>query len=184
MPKLCKYENCRLRAVHNYCGIHHQISNVPIEKCSHTKDSAHLFKGYCCDCYIANFPYDPLTFQMKYKNKMVATYEFIHNRFDGFASFEAVSNISNRGICINDTLLLVCCVSEQSLVHITSPKYISVVFNTDKYKCSKTGKMVNPMLYRRLPLLEDAINRQIEFILAKNLSKEDYPDFIKINYHL
>ena len=182
MPKLCKYENCRLRAIHDFCAVHHKIPNAPIEKCSHTKESAQLYKGYCCDCYVANFPDDPLSFQMKYKNKMTATYEFINNKFDGFTCFETVSQIPNRGICIGDTLLLICCASEQPQVQ--SPKYISVVFNTDKYKCSKTGKMVNPMLYRRLPLLEDAINRQIEFILEKNPSKETYPDFIKINYHL
>jgi hypothetical protein len=46
-----------------------------------------------------------------------------------------------------------------------SQKIIIIVFNPDKY-IDLDGRSVNPMLYMRLPLLEDEIARQMERIIA------------------
>ena len=185
MPRLCKYENCRLRATCEYCGIHKNVSASTIASasastCTHT--NANLYKGYCRNCYISKFPDDPMSFQMRFKDKVMATHEFIDNRFDGFSPFQETHN---RGIKINDTWLIISCDTGKMPGNLPG-KYISVQFNTDKYKCSKTGKTVNPMLYRRLPLLEDSINRQIERILHVSIEAGTNldPDFIKIDCHL
>lgn len=135
-----------------------------------------LYRGYSKNEYINKFPEDPLTFQMLYKDKGMATCEFIDSRFDGF---KGSSGNNDREIQINGILLRI----------ITKPmpqpvqKYISVQFNTDKYTCPKTGKTVNPMLYRRLPLLEEEINRQIERILEGANEVYECP-FIEIDSHL
>ena len=129
------------------------------------------------------FPDDPLTFQMLYKDKGMATCKFIDSRFDGFT---CVSRTNDREIKINGILLHICLTDRKPL---TPPqKYISVKFNTDKYECAKTGKMVNPMLYRRLPLLEEEINRQIERIIkgteGAGITKVAEVPFITIDSHL
>jgi hypothetical protein len=183
MPRLCKYENCRLRATGEYCGIHKSASasaSASASICTH--NNANLYKGYCRNCYISKFPDDPMSFQMRFKDKVMATHEFIDNRFDGFSPFQETSN---KGIKINDTWLIISCDTGKMPDNLPG-KYISVQFNTDKYKCSKTGKTVNPMLYRRLPLLEDSINRQIERILHVSIEAcaDLDPEFIKINCHL
>ena len=192
MPKLCKYENCRLRATGDYCGFHKNVganasastSASASAKCKHGQ-STHLYKGYCRNCYLKKYSDDPMSFQMKYKDKTLATYEYIDTRFDGFAEFEGSKGPSNRGIKINDTWLIISCnTCDAQDTHKMPQKYISVQFNTDKYKCSKTGKTVNPMLYKRLPLLEDAINRQIEKILHTSIEADHDCDFIKIDCHL
>lgn len=136
-----------------------------------------LYRGYSKTEYMNKFPDDPLTFQMLYKDKGTATGKFIDSRFDGF------SGSINREIKINGILLHICLTDRKPL---TPPqKYISVRFNTDKYECAKTGKMVNPMLYRRLPLLEEEINRQIERIVKGTECAEgaEVP-FITIDSHL
>ena len=132
------------------------------------------------------FPDDPLTFQMLYKDKGMATGKFIDSRFDGFTCSDGNTKTNNREIQINGILLHICLNGRKPLN--PSQKYISIRFNTDKYECAKTGKMVNPMLYRRLPLLEEEINRQIERIVkgaecAKGAKGATQP-FIEIDYHL
>ena len=142
---------------------------------SNTETQA-LYRGYSKNDYINKFPEDPLTFQMLYKDKGVATCKFIDSRFDGF---KGSVGFGDREIQINGILLRI----------ITKPmpqpaqKYISVRFNTDKYTCPKTGKTVNPMLYRRLPLLEEEINRQIGRILEGAHEVCPCP-FIGIDSHL
>lgn len=132
------------------------------------------------------FPEDPLTFQMLYKDKGMATCKFIDSRFDGFT---CVSRTNDREIKINGILLHICFNFSVGRKPLTPPqKYISVKFNTDKYECAKTGKMVNPMLYRRLPLLEEEINRQIERIVkgaeGAGITKVAEVPFITIDSHL
>ena len=132
------------------------------------------------------FPDDPLTFQMLYKDKGMATGKFIDSRFDGFTCSDGFPKGNDREIQINGILLHICfdfSVGRKPLD--PSQKYISIRFNTDKYECAKTGKMVNPMLYRRLPLLEEEINRQIERIVkGAECAKGATHPFIEIDYHL
>lgn len=46
-------------------------------------------------------------------------------------------------------------------------KVIVIVFNYNKYIDASTNTSVNPMLYMRLPILEDEIAKQMEIIVAK-----------------
>jgi len=55
-------------------------------------------------------------------------------------------------------------------------KYISILFNVDKYVDGKTKQTVNPMLYTRLPELEREINQQIERILSCQIEKSENVD--------
>jgi hypothetical protein len=180
MPKLCEYENCRTRV----SGEKHFCKAC---KAQHPTDALNekqgLFKCYSKTEYMNKFPEDPLTFQMLYKDKRTATGKYIDSRFDGF------QGTNDREIQINGILLHICfdfSVGRKPLN--PSQKYISIRFNTDKYECAKTGKMVNPMLYRRLPLLEEEINRQIERIVkgtecAEGAAGAAKP-FIEIDSHL
>jgi hypothetical protein len=143
-----------------------------------------LYRGYSKNDYINKFPEDPLTFQMLYKDKGVATCKFIDSRFDGFKGSPDLKGSSNREIQINGILLRIAPFIAKDIT--SAQKYISVKFNTDKYTCPKTGKTVNPMLYRRLPLLEEEINRQIERILegANSVCNTNPCPFIEIDSHL
>jgi hypothetical protein len=177
MPKLCNYENCRNRATNNCCAKHKNFidhpANHPIEnpvdyliKCiikTCNEKPIRIFKKYCANCYFREFPNDPLTFQMRFKTKEQAVKEFINSRFDGF---------NREGIMkIGDVMLVVnfCKTSYDYL----KEKYISIRFNTDKYVDAISKKMVNPMLYTRLPVLEREINKQIERILNCNVDKSE-----------
>ena len=64
-------------------------------------------------------------------------------------------------IVIGDTML---CIATSHTI-ATAQKIIIIVFNPDKY-IDSDGRNVNPMLYMRLPLLEDEIARQMERIIA------------------
>jgi hypothetical protein len=111
-----------------------------------------------------------------YRSKQQATYQFVDSRFDGF-HHESPLYISGARIdcriVIADTVL---CVSADPNVILgkdcTTPhKVILIVFNPNKY-LTNAGQSVNPMLYMRLPLLEDEIARQMERIIAgKNRNK-------------
>jgi len=183
MPKLCEYENCRTRV----SGEKHFCKAC---KAQHPTDALGakqgLFKCYNKTEYMNKFPDDPLTFQMLYKDKGMATGKFIDSRFDGFTCSDGFPKGNDREIQINGILLHICfdfSVGRKPLD--PSQKYISIRFNTDKYECAKTGKMVNPMLYRRLPLLEEEINRQIERIVkGAECAKGATHPFIEIDYHL
>jgi hypothetical protein len=104
-----------------------------------------------------------------YRSKQQATYQFIDSRFDGFQHDSPLYIAGVRIDCriiIADTVL---CVSTDPIIltedSTLSYKVIVIVFNLNKY-LTKTGQSVNPMLYMRLPLLEDEIARQMERIIA------------------
>ena len=185
MPKLCEFENCRKRVSgeRHVCKMHasHHLKHPDV-----SNEKQGLYRGYSKTEYINKFPEDPLTFQMLYKDKGMATCKFIDSRFDGFTCVDGFQGTNDREIKINGILLHICLTGRKPL---TPPqKYISVRFNTDKYECAKTGKMVNPMLYRRLPLLEEEINRQIERIVkgteGTGITKVAEVPFITIDSHL
>jgi hypothetical protein len=188
MPKLCEFENCRKRVSDSkVCKAHAKHTIASNEKHPDVSGASHpLYRGYGKTEYMNKFPDDPLTFQMLYKDKGMATRKFIDSRFDGFTCVSRFQGTNDREIKINGILLHICLTDRKPL---TPPqKYISVRFNTDKYECAKTGKMVNPMLYRRLPLLEEEINRQIERIVkgteGTGITKVAEVPFITIDSHL
>lgn len=133
------------------------------------------FRGYCVACYTALFPDDPLTFQTMYRSKQQATYQFVISCFDGFLHDAPIYVGGMRIDCrivIGDTLL--CIVAAHPIaqelpteaVNTISQKVIIIAFNPDKY-IDSDGQSVNPMLYMRLPLLEDEIAHQMERIIAR-----------------
>jgi hypothetical protein len=104
-----------------------------------------------------------------YRSKQQAMYQFVDSRFDGFQHESPLYIAGVRIDCriiIADTVL---CVSTDPIIltqdSTTSYKVIVIAFNPNKY-FTKTGQSVNPMLYMRLPLLEDEIARQMERIIA------------------
>ena len=172
MPKLCQYENCRNRAKTNFCT-KHKNKTIPIENPEKSKKCIiktcqrkpiRLCKNYCADCYFREFPNDPLTFQMRYKTKEQAVKEFINNRFDGF-NRDGIMKIGNVTLFVN--------YQKNIVANEMEGKYISIKFNVDKYVDKTTKKMVNPMLYKRLPILEREINQQIERILSSQIEKSE-----------
>ena len=58
-------------------------------------------------------------------------------------------------------------------------KFIFIRFNPDKYKDEK-GKLSNPMLFNRLPILEDEIKKQINRI--KNEDNFELLEVIELYY--
>lgn len=176
MPKLCQHENCRNRAKTDFCTKHKmktQEKTIPIEnpevciiKTCH-RNSIRLCKNYCTDCYFREFPNDPLTFQMLYKTKEQATCEFINSRFDGF-NRDGIMKIGDVTLFMN--------YQKNIITSEMKGKYISIKFNVDKYVDGKTKKTVNPMLYKRLLVLEKEINQQIERILSSQIEKSETVD--------
>jgi hypothetical protein len=65
------------------------------------------------------------------------------------------------------------------LYMLHSGKFIFIRFNPDKYK-NTNGKTVNPMLYTRLPILKDEIERQMQRI--NNEENTDLLEIIKLYY--
>jgi hypothetical protein len=183
MPKLCQHENCRNRAKTDFCTKHKmktqnklqkemssleilENSEVCIIKTCH-RNSIRLCKNYCADCYFREFPNDPLTFQMLYKTKEQATCEFINSRFDGF-NRDGIMKIGDVTLFVN--------YQKNIITSEMKGKYISIKFNVDKYVDGKTKKTVNPMLYKRLLVLEREINQQIERILSSQIEKSETVD--------
>ena len=60
-----------------------------------------------------------------------------------------------------------------------SGKFVFIRFNPDKY-INKNNKSVNPMLYTRLPILKEEIEKQIERI--KNEENTELLEIIKLYY--
>ena len=60
-----------------------------------------------------------------------------------------------------------------------SGKFVFIRFNPDKYK-NKDNKSVNPMLYTRLPILKQEIEKQIERI--KNEENTELLEIHKLYY--
>ena len=192
MPRICKHVGCRNRPLYgtelgrpHFCAEHKEpdmknmtatsrvatsgVSTCIVSKCQE-QPSSPRFRGYCAPCYVTLFPEDPLTFHTVYRSKQQATYQFVASRFDGFQHESPLYIAGVRIDCrivIADTVL---CVSTDPNIMLnedgTTPyKVILIVFNPNKY-VSKTCESVNPMLYMRLPLLEDEIARQMERIIA------------------
>jgi hypothetical protein len=105
-----------------------------------------------------------------YRSKQQATHQFVASRFDGFLHDSPIYVGGIRIDCrivIGDTLL---CIAQahhiaREAVITMSQKIIIIAFNPDKY-IDLDGRSANPMLYMRLPLLEDEIARQMERIIA------------------
>jgi hypothetical protein len=156
----CKAENCQTRSNKNY-------------------------KEYCATCFQHLFPSDPLAIQIRCKTKEIAVRDFINTKFEGFQHDKPLwynesacdcttkRRIDHRKL-INGTLLCIetdekqhkgySKVDEEARYHdlfmAYGGKFVFIRFNPDKYK-DKNGKSCNPMLFNRLIVLEEEINKQI-----------------------
>ena len=177
--KRCKAENCQTRGNKNY-------------------------KGYCTNCYQHLFPLDPLTFQIRSKTKEIAVRDFINTKFEDFyhdkplwyneATCDCTTKrrIDHRKL-INGTLL---CIETDENQHKSysktdeearyhdlfmayGGKFIFIRFNPDKYK-DESGKSCNPMLFNRLIVLEEEIQKQIKRI--ENDENKDLLEVIELYY--
>ena len=183
MPTICNFETCRNKAVYGFeyirpvfCSTHREpnMKNVrfitPIIVEPKPKKICKLcsgkisprYKEYCSDCYVKQFPFDPLSLQTKYKSKKHVIRKFIDSRFDGFIHENECSKIK-----INDAWIYVVFTE----IPATSSVAIIIKFNPDKYE-NEDGSYSNPLLYTRLPMLEREISKQIERIMSK-VSREN-----------
>jgi hypothetical protein len=160
------------------------------------------YKGYCSSCYQQLFPNDPLTFQIRSKTKEIAVRDFINQNFVGFQHDKPLwtgncTCINRRRIdhrlLIGNTLLCIETDENQhknyntmdeelrydDLYMLHSGKFIFIRFNPDKYKNAK-GKTVNPMLYTRLPVLKNEIEKQLHRITQDN--NNDLLEIVKLYY--
>jgi len=177
--ELCKSENCQTRGNKNY-------------------------KGYCTNCYQHLFQLDPLTFQIRSKTKEIAVRDFINSKFEGF--FHNKSLWYNETSCdcttkrridhrklINGTLL---CIETDENQHKSyskadeearyhdlfmayGGKFVFIRFNPDKYK-DVNGKSCNPMLFNRLIVLEEEIQKQVKRI--ENDENKELLEVIELYY--
>jgi hypothetical protein len=160
------------------------------------------YKGYCSLCYQHEFPNDPLTLQMRSKTKEIAVRDFININFEGFQHDNPIwsgncecthrRRIDHRKL-IGNTLLCIETDEEQhkgynkydqeirydDLYMLHSGKFIFIRFNPDKFK-NKDGKSLNPMLYTRLPILKEEIEKQIKRI--ENEENTELLEIIKLYY--
>jgi hypothetical protein len=162
------------------------------------------YKGYCSSCYQNLFPNDPLTLQMRSKTKEIAVRdylnlnlhfeEFIHDKplWTGNCNCTHRRKIDFRKL-IGNTLLCIEVDENQhkgyvekeeeirydDLYMLHSGKFIFIRFNPDKFK-NKDGKSQNPMLYTRLPLLKEEIEKQIKRI--ENDENKELLEIIKLYY--
>jgi len=160
------------------------------------------YKGYCCNCYQHLFPLDTLTYQIRSKTKEICTRDYINENFEGFQHdkplFTGNCDCTHRRridhrFLIGNTLL---CVETDEGQHkdynkkdeeiryddlfmLHSGKFIFIRFNPDKYK-NKDNKSVNPMLYTRLPILKEEIEKQMGRI--KNEENTELLEIIKLYY--
>jgi hypothetical protein len=170
----CKSDNCETRGNKNY-------------------------KGYCTNCYQHLFPLDPLTFQIRSKTKEIAVRDFINSKFEGFyhdkplwyneATCDCTTKrrIDHRKL-INGTLLCIETDENQhknyskayeearyhDLFMAYGGKFVFIRFNPDKYK-DESGKSCNPMLFNRLILLEEEIQKQV-----KRIENDDNKDLLEV----
>lgn len=176
MPTICKKDACRNPAVYGFCfrkplfcSEHReegskntrfiekkelQTENQCPAKCIQCSSKVLLprYKGYCTRCYTKIFPLDPLSLQTLYKSKTDVIQKFIDSKFDGFIHQNGYSQLQVNGF----TLI----VSWGEEVATKDEKTIIIRFNPNKYENGK-----NPMLYTRLPNLENEISRQFEIIM-------------------
>ena len=175
-----------------YCGAHKLdgMFDIKNKKCKANyclgSQANVKYKGYCASCYQQLFPNDPLTLQSRSKTKEIATKNFINLNFEGFhhdislwtGNCECIHRrrIDHRKL-IGNTLLCIETDENQhkgydkdkeeirydDLFMLHGGKFIFIRFNPDKFK-NKEGKSSNPMLYTRLPILKDEIEKQIKRI--------------------
>jgi hypothetical protein len=160
------------------------------------------YKGYCASCYQQLFPTDPLTLQMNSKTKEIAVRDYINLNFDGFQHDKPLwtgncdcthrRRIDHRKL-IGNTLLCIETDENQhknyndkdeeirydDLFMLHSGKFVFIRFNPDKFK-DKNCKSVNPMLYTRLPVLKEEIEKQISRI--KKEENIELLEIIKLYY--
>jgi hypothetical protein len=160
------------------------------------------YKGYCASCYQHLFPNDPLTFQIRSKTKEIAVRDYINTNFDGFQHDKPLWSgncdcIHRRRIdhrkMIGNTLLCIETDENQhknyykkddeirydDLFMLHGGKFIYIRFNPDKFN-DKNGKAVNPMLYTRLPILKEEIEKQIKRI--ENEENKELLEIVKLYY--
>jgi hypothetical protein len=161
------------------------------------------YKGYCAFCYQRIFPNDPLTIQIRSKTKEIAVRDYINVNFEGFQHDIPLwtgncdcthrRRIDHRKL-IGNTLLCIETDENQhknyhekdekirydDLFMLHGGKFIYIRFNPDKFK-NKDGKFLNPMLYIRLPILKEEIEKQIERI--KNEENIELLEIIKLYYN-
>jgi hypothetical protein len=160
------------------------------------------YKGYCASCYQQLFPNDPLTLQVRSKTKEIAVRDFINLNFEGFQHDDPLwtgncdcthrRRIDHRKL-IGNTLLCIETDENQhkgydvnneeirydDLYMLHGGKFIFIRFNPDKFK-NKAGKNQNPMLYTRLPVLKEEIEKQIKRI--ENEKNNELLEIIKLYY--
>jgi hypothetical protein len=160
------------------------------------------YKDYCSSCYQRLFPNDPLTLQVRSKTKEIAVRDFINLNFEGFQHDAPLwtgncdcthrRRIDHRKL-IGNTLLCIETDENQhkgydatneeirydDLYMLHGGKFIFIRFNPDKFK-NKAGKNQNPMLYTRLPVLKEEIERQIKRI--ENEENNELLEIIKLYY--
>jgi hypothetical protein len=191
-----------------FCSTHKEEGMIDIKNkkckanfCLGTRASI-KFKGYCAPCYQHLFPLDPLTYQIRSKTKEIATRDYINENFVGFQHdkplFTGNCDCTSRRridhrILIGNTLLCVETDENQhksydkkdeeirydDLFMIHSGKFVFIRFNPDKY-INKNNKSVNPMLYTRLNILKEEIEKQIERI--KKEENTELLEIIKLYY--
>jgi hypothetical protein len=161
------------------------------------------YKGYCTSCYQNLFPNDPLSFQIRSKTKEIAVRDYINSNFEGFQHDKPLwtgncdcthrRRIDHRKL-IGNTLLCIETDENQhkgydekdekvrydDLFMLHGGKFIYIRFNPDKFK-NKNGKSVNPMLYTRLPILKEEIEKQIKRI--ENEANFELLEIVKLYYN-
>ena len=201
---ICNYEG-ETKAI--YCVTHKLDYMVDIKNkrckanfCLGTLAS-NKYKGYCCPCFQHLFPNDPLSFQIRSKTKEIAVRDYINSIFTDFQHDTPLwtgncdcthrRRIDHRKL-IGNTLL---CIETDERQHksynkedeeiryddlymLHGGKFIYIRFNPDKFK--KNGKSCNPMLYTRLPILREEIEKQINRI--ENEENIELLEIIKLFY--
>jgi hypothetical protein len=189
-PKYCS--SCKIDSMINV--LHHRCK---AENCQTMGNKN--YKDYCTNCYQHLFPLDPLTFQIRSKTKEIAVRDFINIKFEGFQHDKPLwynetacdcttkRRIDHRKL-INGTLLCIETDENQHKSYSKSDeearyndlfmayggKFIFIRFNPDKYK-DKKGKSCNPMLFNRLIILEEEIQKQI-----KRIENEENQELLEI----
>jgi hypothetical protein len=191
-----------------YCSFHKKNDMVDVNNkkckanlCLGTSGNP-KYKGYCTNCYQHLFPLDTLTYQIRSKTKEICTRDYINENFKGFQHdkplYTGNCNCTHRRridhrVLIGNTLL---CVETDEGQHkdynkkdeeiryddlfmIHSGKFVFIRFNPDKY-INKNNKSVNPMLYTRLPILKEEIEKQLDRI--KNEENTELLEIIKLYY--
>ena len=191
-----------------YCATHKLDGMINIKNnkckanyCLGTRANSN-YKGHCAPCYQHLFPNDPLTLQVRSKTKEIAIRDFINLNFDGFHHDKPLwtgncdcthrRRIDHRKL-IGNTLLCIETDEHQhkgydktdeyirydDLYMLHGGKFIFIRFNPDKFK-NKEGKNSNPMLYTRLPVLKEEIEKQIGRI--ENNENSELLEIIKLYY--